>query len=67
MRELSSLWHFSRRFSSIDGRKVERGKREVKEGGGGEMERAVLIPGQNNYKRKGKFYLGPKNFCGHYH
>ena len=38
MRELRSLWHFSRRFSSIDGRKVERGKREVKEGGGGDGE-----------------------------
>ena len=42
MRELSSLWHFSRRFSNIDrwkeGREVERGKREVREGRG-EMER----------------------------
>ena len=57
MRELSSLWHFSRRFSSIDGGKVERGKRKV--GGDGE---GCSHTRAEHYKQEGKFYLGPENF-----
>ena len=62
MRELRSLWHFSRRFSSIDGRKVERGKREVKEGGGGRWRELFLYQGRTIINEKESSIWDQKTF-----